>query len=119
MSYLWIFLLAGLAIGAKAQDLDLADALDYGNEPTKAPPPKIPDDPKKPSGDPKDPPKDPAVPPKDPPKDPAVPPKDPPKDPAVGWISLMLSVQTRSPRNLRLTLRRAEELGAEPSETQI
>ncbi|KAJ8407095.1 hypothetical protein AAFF_G00287710 [Aldrovandia affinis] len=52
MSYLWIFLFASLAIGAKAQEFDLADALDLDDDvPTKAPVPKVPDKPKKSGGD--------------------------------------------------------------------
>ncbi|XP_035266774.1 CD99 antigen-like protein 2 isoform X3 [Anguilla anguilla] len=52
MLNLWILLFASLAIGAKAQGFDLSDALG-GDEkdPTKAPIPKVPVDPKKPGGD--------------------------------------------------------------------
>ncbi|XP_036401448.1 CD99 antigen-like protein 2 isoform X1 [Megalops cyprinoides] len=50
MSYLWIFLVAALAIITKGQDgFDLSDALD-DDSPTKAPIPKRPEEPKKPSG---------------------------------------------------------------------
>ncbi|KAG7463733.1 hypothetical protein MATL_G00179800 [Megalops atlanticus] len=50
MSFLWIFLLATLAIGTKGQEgFDLSDALD-DDVPTKAPIPKRPEEPKKPSG---------------------------------------------------------------------
>ncbi|KAJ8246763.1 hypothetical protein GJAV_G00255130 [Gymnothorax javanicus] len=54
MSYLWILLLASLAIGTKGQDgFDLSDALggDDDDTPTKRPLPNIPKDPKKPGDD--------------------------------------------------------------------
>ncbi|KAJ8415135.1 hypothetical protein AAFF_G00008330 [Aldrovandia affinis] len=50
MSYLWIFLVASLAIGAKAQgDLNLEDFFDGNDAPTPAPAPKDPVVPKEPS----------------------------------------------------------------------
>ncbi|KAI1899343.1 hypothetical protein AGOR_G00060810 [Albula goreensis] len=49
MSYLWIFLLASLAIGANTQELDLSDALGLDDPATPAPVPKEPETPEKPS----------------------------------------------------------------------
>ncbi|XP_036397257.1 CD99 molecule isoform X1 [Megalops cyprinoides] len=52
MSYLWIFLLASLTIGANAQELDLGDALGGDDPaPTPAPAPKEPEPPKDTNGD--------------------------------------------------------------------
>ncbi|XP_036397262.1 CD99 molecule isoform X5 [Megalops cyprinoides] len=94
MSYLWIFLLASLTIGANAQELDLGDALGGDDPaPTPAPAPKEPEPPKDTNGDeldlgdafdldptkkPLPPPEDPKAPSGDPkPDKPAV---EPPKD---------------------------------------
>lgn len=54
MSYLWIFLLASLAIGPNAQDLDLADAVGEGEAAPATTPAAVPDpapeEPKEPTG---------------------------------------------------------------------
>ncbi|XP_035249798.1 CD99 molecule isoform X4 [Anguilla anguilla] len=45
MSYLWIFLLASLAIGPNAQDLDLSDAVAEGDAAPAATPAAVPENP--------------------------------------------------------------------------
>ncbi|XP_036397261.1 CD99 molecule isoform X4 [Megalops cyprinoides] len=93
MSYLWIFLLASLTIGANAQELDLGDALGGDDPaPTPAPAPKEPEPPKDTNGDeldlgdafdldptkkPLPPPEDPKAPSGEPTKKPVPPPEDP------------------------------------------